>query len=319
LQIPTIIRPRDHRKARKGQDLIRKASIPFRLANLSDESIPCQRRASRILQTIDLGAKFIHGDADETQAVLDEADLRSVDVAGRRLESNHGRLRVLDDIWSRLHRVMRHLPTAASRDVSFAEFLHRRPEGPRNAHNRHLALQFIEGFMAADPRRVSAHSMAGQADPTGDPAAQQMGRVLDGYDHVVGALAGPVAACIHRSIVVTRVQWKPGRVRIESKSATCGRPRPPIRARRLVVTVPLGVLQAPFGSFGSIEFDPPLNDKVEALARRDSGRTPTAPRAPEWDRSSYSDSCNRRASHLHVGHSSWIGNRRGGRDAQRQP
>lgn len=223
-------------------------------------------REPGITDPIELGAEFIHGDADETQAVLDEAGLRSVDIEGRRFESRAGRLRVADDFWQRLHRVMRLLPTAVRDDETFREFLNRRPGGRREAHNRRLALQFVEGFMAADPDRVSSHSMAGTDDPTGDPAAQRMGRVVDGYDRVVEALAKPLARFIRLSTLVTRVRWKPGRVEIESRSAGDGRKRPTVRAARAIVTVPLGVLQAPFGAFGSIDFDPPLDGKARAIA-----------------------------------------------------
>ena len=228
-------------------------------------------REPGIPEPIELGAEFIHGDADETQSVLDEAGLRSVDVEGRRFEATGGRLRAADDFWQRLHRVMRHLPTSAKDDESFREFLDRRPGGRREAHNRRLALQFVEGFMAADAQRVSSQSMAGDDDPTGDPAAQRAGRVVDGYDRVIDALAKPVVSAIRRSVVVTRVHWKRGRVDVESRSATDGRTRPIIRARRVIVTVPLGVLQAPFGAFGSIEFDPPLDSKVEPLAQMAMG------------------------------------------------
>lgn len=224
-------------------------------------------REPGVPEPIELGAEFIHGDADETQAVLDEAGLRSLDIAGRRFESINGRLRVADDFWPRLHRVMRLLPTNAKNDESFAEFLDKRPGGRREAHNRRLALQFVEGFMAADARRVSSRSMAGDDDPTGDPAAQRTGRVVDGYDRVIEALAKPIWSAIRRSVLVTRVRWQPGRVDVESRSAVDGRKRPTIRATRLIVTVPLGVLQAPFGSYGSIEFDPGLDAKAEAMSR----------------------------------------------------
>src|SRR5262245_58767811 len=54
-------------------------------------------REPGVPEPIELGAEFIHGDADETQAVLDEAGLRSLDITGRRFESLNGRLRVADD------------------------------------------------------------------------------------------------------------------------------------------------------------------------------------------------------------------------------
>ena len=214
---------------------------------------------------IELGAEFIHGEAPETQRVLDDAGLRSVDIEGPRLEARKGRFRQADDYWQRMHRVLRYLRTSGP-DESIREFLDRKPGGPSQAANRQLALQFVEGFQAADARLISARANAGDADPTSDANAQRAGRVVDGYDGVIAALAAPVKRYIRCSAIVTRVRWAGRRVEVESHAPE-GRKRPTVRARRAIVTVPLGVLKAAPGETGTIEFVPPLEDKADALSK----------------------------------------------------
>ena len=244
-------------------------------------------REPGIPEPIELGAEFIHGDAPETQALLDEAGLRSVDIGGRRFEavntssaSAGGRLRPADDYWQRLHRVLRHLHASPDSDESFRQFLDRKPGGRREARNRRLALQFVEGFLAADARWASTKAIAGDDDPSGDARAQRMGRVIDGYDRVVDVLSEPIATRIKRSVIVTRVRWTPGQVEVHSRAAPAagpqheaqaGRAQPIIHARRVVIAVPVGVLKAPPGETGSIEFIPALTQKADALARMAMG------------------------------------------------
>src|SRR5688572_20719177 len=58
---------------------------------------------------VELGAEFLHGATPEIDAIVDRSRLRVVDVAGRRWLSARGRLRLMDDFWERLDRVMRRL------------------------------------------------------------------------------------------------------------------------------------------------------------------------------------------------------------------
>jgi monoamine oxidase len=229
----------------------------------------CTHREPGLAGPIELGAEFIHGAAPELQTLLDAAAIGSIDVDGHRFEAVKGRLRPIDDYWQQLHQVMRHLDPSAE-DQSFRQFLDRKPGGRRAARNRRLALQFVEGFLAADARLVSARSIAGDDDPSADPKAQRTGRVVDGYDRAIAALAAPVASLVRRSVIVTRIRWKRGLVDVESRSPA-GRARPRLRARRAIITVPLGVLKAPAGEIGSIEFLPSLDDKVDPLEQMAMG------------------------------------------------
>jgi monoamine oxidase len=124
----------------------------------------------------------------------------------------------------------------------------------------------VENFQAAELDLVSARALGGEADPSGDEGAQRLGRVFEGYDHLIAALAAPVSRIVRHGWVVRRVGWSRGDVRVQSRTAA-GRALPTVRARACVVALPLGVLKSPAGAPGHVAFEPPLAEKSAALSR----------------------------------------------------
>ena len=212
---------------------------------------------------VELGAEFIHGSAEELGEVVGNARLTTHDIGGTRWQTFGKSLRKLD-FWDRLDRVMRKLEKRKP-DRSFAEFLARKPGGRKLAVDRKLAEQFVEGFHAADPELISERALADGGSPGDDTRDRRIGRVADGYDRVIEWLAAPLSAEIHRGAVVTRIRWAPRSVSIETARPD-GLPASGVEARAAVVAVPLGVLKAPQGELGAIEFAPPLEEKRDALA-----------------------------------------------------
>jgi monoamine oxidase len=219
---------------------------------------------------IELGAEFIHGRAAELDELLAEARLATLDVTGQRWSAAGRQLRPMDDFWEQLDRVMRRLPEPPARDRSFDDFLGTRPGGQSLARARRLALQWVEGFHAADPRRVSVHALAESGWPGDDLEERRLGRVADGYDRIIDRLAAPLAGRIQLGAVIARVRWTPGEAVVYVRHSD-GRLRFAVAARAAIVAVPLGVLKAPAGEIGAIEFDPPLRQKQAALDRLASG------------------------------------------------
>jgi len=215
---------------------------------------------------IELGAEFIHGSAPEIEDIVQKAALPSVDISGRRWQIIGERFRRADDFWDRLDHVMRRLDKRRAPDRSFADFLVKKPGGRRLALDRRLALQYVEGFHAADPNRVSERALADAGSPGDDVRERRIGRVLDGYDRVMEWLASPLGDRIRPAAIVTRIRWAPGNVSIELRHPD-GRSRPSVDARAAIVTVPVGVLSAPVGEPGAIQFDPELRAKRPALER----------------------------------------------------
>ena len=214
---------------------------------------------------IELGAEFIHGSANELNELLTDAGLASLDVGGQRYAPGPRGLRPMNDFWEQLDRVMRRLPNPPAHDRSFRAFLDRRPGGQQLSRERALALQWVEGFHAADADVISSHALAAGGWPGDEVEERRLGRVIDSYDRVIEWLAAPLTAQIRLGIVVTRIEWSPGAV-VVHKRYPGGALRFDVDAQAAVIAVPLGVLKAPPGEMGAIEFVPDITRSV--CARR---------------------------------------------------
>ena len=207
----------------------------------------------RLPHAIELGAEFVHGSAEETVRILQSARIAAFSIEGIRWRLRGGKL-IHVEMWDRLHAVMRHLK-ADGPDESFADFLARSPGGPSAGDARAFALQFVEGFHAADPRLISAKSLAHGGSPSEDPAEQRQMRIPAGYASVPEWLARGAKDRIVTETVVERIEWEKGSVGVSARGRAGSTT---IRARAAIVTVPLGVLLASGGDEGAIEFSPPL-------------------------------------------------------------
>jgi monoamine oxidase len=219
-------------------------------------------RDPRVAHPLELGAEFVHGTAPELRAIARDARLLLYAVQGERWRARGGRLTCLEDFWKRLHTVMRHLD-AEEADRSFAEFLNDAPGGRHAAGARALARAFVEGFHAADPRRISVRALADGGSPSEDARERRQMRVADGYDRVPEWLANGFRDRIMTEAVVERIEWAADGVALSVRRGNVPSVTT-IAARAAVVTVPLGVLLAPADEPGAIAFSPhlPILDEV---------------------------------------------------------
>ncbi len=205
-------------------------------------------RDARVPVPIELGAEFVHGDAPETTRILREAGRTVLDVSGQSWEKRASRLQPAGEYWRQVDRVLS-LARAEGADLSLAEWLSKRPGGRSLARGRTLARRFVQGFHAADPKRVSLRALASPGEaPT--ESARSAGRVADGYDRVIQWLERRLRDVRLRS-PVAGISWEKGRAELEVYPEAVEPYR--IAAKAVVVTVPLGVLQA-----GSLRFHPEL-------------------------------------------------------------
>jgi monoamine oxidase len=218
--------------------------IGGRIFTLHDDRLP---------HAIELGAEFIHGSAEETVEILHSAGIAAFTIEGIRWRLRGGKL-IQVEMWDRLHAVMRHLKVDGP-DESFADFLARSPGGASARDARAFALQFVEGFHAANPRLISARALAHGGSPSEDPAEQRQMRIPAGYASVPEWLARGAKDRIVTETVVERIEWEKGSVAVSARGRSGSTT---IRARAAIVTVPLGVLLAADGEEGAIQFAPPM-------------------------------------------------------------
>jgi len=221
-------------------------------------------RDPRAPAPIELGAEFLHGSAAETMSIVREAGLIAVDVPDNRWERRGRTRHPAKDFWRRLEHIMGRMSANREPDRSFHEFLATAPGGRKFARDRALAREFVENFHAADPLRISERALAKGGSPHGDPNEQRTGRLVDGYDHVPGWLARKPHDSVRLRTVVTRIEWEPGAAHVEtSKGSYSG--------KALIITLPIGVLQARPGDIGAVSIHPALPRHEEALSLLSSG------------------------------------------------
>ena len=243
------------------------------------------RRVPELAVPIELGAEFLHGDAPETGSIARERSLLRVEVVGERWRRDRGHLSRFDDFWKRLAVVLRRLDPERDPDRSFDEYLAERPGGRRAALWRRHAREFVEGFHAADAARIGERTLATGEEPGATGEAQRIGRLVSGYDGIPAALAEGMADAIRLRAVVERVSWSRGGARVEARDAR-GRPHR-IDARAVILTVPLGVLQAAPGARGAIALDPEpagLREQLDGLAMGAVVRIVLELREPLWQK-----------------------------------
>jgi monoamine oxidase len=220
---------------------------------------------------IELGAEFIHGRIEETFELLNEAGKAALDTSGARWSVVDGKLTqrtddLFDQVQSALGQAMDEL---RRQDVSFAQFLADGSRYGMSAEACKMARAFVEGFDAAEPERVSALSIAEEWRAGGMLDAPQF-RPLGGYSSVLKVLSGALDrnnTRVQLHTFVREVRWTKGSAEILGDFL--GQPFT-ARAPKVIVTLPLGVLQAPEGAEGAVRFTPAL-DKEKALEGLASG------------------------------------------------
>ena len=215
---------------------------------------------------IELGAEFIHGRVPETFELLREVGKAALDTSGAHWTLRDGKLaHNTEDLFESIQNALERSKILQQPDISFQTWLNRSDQYGLSPEAAAMAKTFVEGFDAADPARVSTHFVAHEWGSGGMLDSPQF-RPLGGYSSVLAALAGSLDReniRLQLQTVVKEVRWSRGSVEIDatfldqpfSVSATC-----------VIVTLPLGVLQAPADAPGAVRFAPGLDSKKRALA-----------------------------------------------------
>jgi monoamine oxidase len=159
-----------------------------------------------------------------------------------------------------VRRLVRRLIRRSDPDLTLIEALHQSGRGEDLATARQYLLPYVEGFHAADPRRLSCRWLMEVEE--NQSADMSDGRTLEGLSRVVDLLATRLdgRAQVRLDAPVRRIGWREGQVDVATGDET-------ISARCAVITVPLGVLQA-----GALEFAPPLASHAVALTQMAVGQ-----------------------------------------------
>lgn len=148
-------------------------------------------------------------------------------------------------------------------DLTLSDALNRWCDDPAIATERAMLVSYAQGFHAADPDRCSTRWFL-EVEVNQSAGASEL-RSEEGADQVISLLRAAIdeRCTIRCNTTVKRVRWQQGRVEIDADS---NGQAVTFSAPRAILTLPLGVLHAAPDATGAVLFEPPLDDKREALA-----------------------------------------------------
>jgi monoamine oxidase len=214
--------------------------------------------------SIELGAEFIHGSENEACKRVRRARLRMYEVPDRHWKNGAKGLIRYRHFWDDLESVMERMDEREP-DQDFKRFL---------GKNRHLkprakwlATEYIEGFHAAERDKIGVKALARANASSDESGGTRQFKIQSGYLSLLRKIWRQSGTLdLHFQSVARKVDWEPGRVELEA-ATPWGKWR--LRASRLLITVPLAVLQK--RGEANIRFHPALKDKEPAIRHLEMG------------------------------------------------
>jgi monoamine oxidase len=207
---------------------------------------------------IELGAEFIHGRPPASFALVEQAGLLVYEINGESWLAQDRQLAPSDALRKQTDQLLTQMASAGDTDCSFQTFLARFQSDPAWRDAAALAANYVEGFDAADISKVSVQALIHERRAAAASDGDRAFRIAHGYDRLVAALSAtcdPSRVTIHLGTIARRVIWQRGHVEIQTEGV--GVPHShSFHARHAVITLPLGVLKAPVGAQGSVQFHP---------------------------------------------------------------
>lgn len=205
---------------------------------------------------VEAGAEFIHGENAATWEMITELGLQPAhwgfeSADSYRVFGNAGHIR--DDTVSLFRRFLKtddELFSYQGPDISLAEYF--RKFGKDEEAVFYKIREIASGTESADPEKLSVRAIAHEHHFAS--SGEHNYRIVEGYDQIVrGYAQGLMVRLAH---AVTRVRWKREEIEIECANGAH------FKARRLVCTIPIGVMKK-----CPPEFLPRLPDAFEESVR----------------------------------------------------
>jgi monoamine oxidase len=219
---------------------------------------------------VELGAEFIHGRPPQIINRLRELKIDPISSSGEDWCEKNGQLTPCD-VFSDVDALLEKMDERRA-DESFLDFIERCcPDASEETKDR--SRRYITGFHAADPAQISVHSLVRglRADERID--GERTYRIPGGYAVLIKDFQkelGQAAVTIHLNTIVQNVRWKPDLVVLDCHTDAGHHA---YFARQVLVTLPLGVLQARPEESGAVRFLPDLPAlKQKALTQLAMGK-----------------------------------------------
>jgi monoamine oxidase len=205
---------------------------------------------------VETGPEFIHGRLQETLALLRKYQIHFEPVNGKMYHLDKGKLEETNEMaegWGQLLDKMKILKT----DLPFREFLEIYFPGKVFDDLRQAAIGFAEGFDLADPDTASTWGLIKEWE---NEESEQY-RIPSGYQTLIKALENEFLQNGGKILFdhpIGQVNWVEKNIYLEYRESRH-------RADKLIVTLPLSLLNNSAPDAESISFFPPAEEKKSAF------------------------------------------------------
>ncbi len=213
---------------------------------------------------IERGAEFIHGKPPETWEIVRAGACCLYDLKDEHWIYERGRLTKREDFFGEIEKVLGVVGKVKGEDMTFEEAV-RRFGGKFSPGAKRMAKMFGEGFDAADAGVVSSKWLKAAQEASDEIEGDRLFRVQAGYDRIVQFLRTGLENARHQlevNTLVRRIEW--GKAGATVHAVNGNGDVLAYRVRRVVITVPVGVLQLHDHEEGHIAFMPQLPAKKRA-------------------------------------------------------
>jgi monoamine oxidase len=206
----------------------------------------------------ELGAEFVHGNLPVTLNLLKEANIPYSAAGGEMVRYEKGEFiegEGFIEKWDLLLEKLNEL----KKDTNIYGFLQEYFPGDEYINLREGVVKYVSGYDTADPKKASVFALRNEWQNEDDNAQH---RLDEGYCSMIKYLADKCKehdGNIYLNSVVREIDWKHGTVKVVTDTGSI------YSASKIIIAMPLGVLQADRNEKGSIIFHPAIKEQTQAI------------------------------------------------------
>ena len=206
---------------------------------------------------LEAGVEFIHGEMPVTQSLLKEAGIPFYATEGNYYSIKNGEFQEPESL-GRTFSTLFEKAALLKKDMIFAKFLGQYLNEDKYKTIRDTARSFAEGYDVANVQKVSTFALLEEWKDFGRSVSY---RVKGGHIRLADFLSEEIkkhSGKVFLSTVVKEIRWQPGNVEVIDNNGKS------FSASKVLITVPLGILQSNPNDEAHLIFSPNLPEKLTA-------------------------------------------------------
>ncbi|MBS7563466.1 FAD-dependent oxidoreductase [Mucilaginibacter sp. Bleaf8] len=232
----------------------------------------CNRTGGRIhtlgnslfFKQAEVGAEFVHGQLPVTLELLQQAGIGYSPIDGEMWQYRNGTFTKNAGMIEGWDLLMKKL-NALKEDTTLDAFLETHFTDIKFEELKTSVRRYAAGYDTSDPARVSMLALRNEWLHEDD---EHQYRIEGGYCALIQYLANEVKANngqIYLNEPVTELHWQQGNAKVITAEQNS------YEADKVIIALPLGVLQAPANQQGAVTFYPPIVAQAEAIQKMGFG------------------------------------------------